>query len=193
MIYNRSNSCHHLDNRMRPRHHAAKSHSEANLPKLAFDKHSLKQSHIKIFQTPERGYSVSTLGSVLSICEGMDADCLLDGEAECDNEPGDENDRKPTLHQRQSIISGFSLNSVLSLVEGDCHVRGTSTSGDNPTICTTAPEDGVDNESKGPIENEQSGRNESVIERRGRTTTEERSQTGMVSVYCWTKLICILW
>ncbi|XP_068732803.1 multidrug resistance-associated protein 1-like isoform X2 [Montipora capricornis] len=180
VIYNRSNSCHHLDNRMRPRHHAAKSHSEANLPKLAFDKHSLKQSPIKIFATPERRYSVSTLGSVLSICEGLDADCLLDGEAECDNDPGDENDRKPTLHQRQSITSGFSLNSVLSLVEGDGHVRGTSTSGDNPAICTTAPEDGVDNESKGPIENEQSARNESVIERRGRTTTEERSQTGMV-------------
>lgn len=189
--YNRSVSCH-LGDQLQYRYHATKSRNEGNLDRLKMDMQAAKPS--KRLQRPDKHDSVSSLGSLnsyLSICEGLDADCSIEGEAVFSDDIAEENNRQllqasATVRQRQSVISGFSLNSLLSLVEADSHVNSTLTSGDNPTISLDVLEESRDSKDKVLNQNEPRERNESSEKGRegrttGRTTTEERSQTGRVS------------
>ena len=194
MAYQRSISCHLLGNQLQPRHQAAKSHSEVNLGRLVVDKHAGRHSPNKQLEKRDSVSSLRSLNSFLSVIEGVDADYAFEDEPVF-NEQTEEDDRtllqvKPTQHQRQSMISGVSVNSLLSVVEEDSHVlshvHNTSASADNPTIRILAPEDG-EKENKALPENGQSRNSESLIENRkerrgtGRTTSDERSQTGRVS------------
>ena len=189
----RSVSCHH-GNQLQYRYHATKSHDEAHLTRLRMEKNAAKHLSSKTLQRPNKRDSVSSLGSLnsyLSICEGLDAECLSEGEAVFSDDIAEGNDRlllqaSSTVRQRQSLISGFSLNSLLSLVEADGHVNSRLTSGDNPTISLDVLEESVDSEDKVLNENDSRERIESWDKRKegrtiGRTTTEERSPTGRVS------------
>ena len=191
--YHRSVSCH-LGNQLQYRYHATKSDDEAHLTRLRMDKNAAKHLSSKRLQRPSKRDTVSSLASLnsyLSICEGLDADCLIEGEAVFSDDIAEGNNRQllqasSTVRQRQSLISGFSLNSLLSLVEADGHVNSRLPSGDNQTIPLDVLEESVDSEDKELNENEPRERIESWEKRKegrtsGRTTTEERSQTGRVS------------
>ena len=195
VAYARSVSCHHLGNELRPRDHAEKSQSEVNLARLAVDKHPGKHSPIKHLQKLENRDSLASmrsLNSFLSVCEGVDADYMLEDDPLFDIEPDDDDrkavDSSPKLQHQQSGASNVSLNSLLTLAEED-------TSGikvDRPTIIIKGPEDSDEE----PVKE-----NKSLIEKRrwkstdpsagkrerrggtGRTTSDEKSQTGKVSLY----------
>ena len=194
MVYARSVSCHHLGNELRPRDHAGKSQSEVNLARLAVEKHSGKRSPIKHLQKLEKRDSLASmrsLNSFLSVCEGVDADYMLEDDTLLDIEP-DEDDGKAldsslNLQHQQSVVSNVSLNSLLTLAEED-------TSGievDRPSIIIKGPEDSVEEpvkENKSLIEKRRSESTDSPAgkrEKRGvtrRTTSDEKSQTGKVSL-----------
>ena len=131
-----------------------------------------------------------SLNSFLSGCEGMDADCMLEDDPLLDIEP-DEDDEKllessPKLKHQQSV-SDVSLNSLLTLAEED-------TSGieiDRPTIVIKGPEDSDEEpvkENKSLIEKRRSKNTDPPAVKRerrggtGRTTSDEKSQTGKVSL-----------
>ena len=195
VTYNRSISCHLLGNQLQPHVRATKSHSEANLAILAVDKRSPKYSPIKQLQNLEKRDSLGSLRSLnsfLSTCEGMDADYLVEDDSLFNIEPEEDDKRtlqvKPKLPQRHSMVSGMSVNSLLSLVEEDSHVHNTSTPADNPVICIKGPEDDAgehEMENQTLIENGHLPNTESAVEKKrggtGRTTSDERSQTGRVS------------
>ncbi|KAK2566746.1 Multidrug resistance-associated protein 1 [Acropora cervicornis] len=168
------------------RYHATKSHDEAHLTRLRMENKAAKHLSSKTLQRPNKHDSVSSLGSLnsyLSICEGLDAECLREGEDVFSDDIAEGNDRlllqaSSTVRQRQSLISGFSLNSLLSLVEADGHVNSRLTSGDNPTNSLDFFEESVDSEDKVLNVNESRERIESWDKRKegrtsGRTTTEE--------------------
>lgn len=152
------------------------------------DKHSPRHSPVKQPQKLEKHDSLSSLRSLnsyLSGCDGMDANYLLEDESVYEEDEKKFLHVKPDLRQRQSMISGGSLNSFLSLVEDD-HVRHTSASVDYPTIRISTPEDDK-KENKTVTEKEEFQNGELTTEKRkersrkGRTTSDERSQTGSVS------------
>ena len=122
----------------------------------------------------------------------MDADYMVEDDPLVDVEP-DEDDGKPLdstpkLQHQQSLATDASLNSLLTLAEGD-------TSGievDRPTIIIKGPEDSDEEpvkESKSLIEKRRSESTEPPARKRerrggtGRTTSDEKSQTGRVSLY----------
>ena len=184
----RSVSCHLLSNQPRPRDQTVKSHSDVNLARLVTDKRAAKHSPIKQLQKLERQDSLASLRSLnsyLSLCDGMDVDYLVEEESLFGDEP-EEGSRgvllqvNPKLRQRQSMISGVSVNSLLTLVEEDGHVTDAAALVDNPPICITAPKDNerenqVSRNTEFPID-ERKERRETA-----RTTSDENSQTGRVS------------
>ena len=195
VVYARSISCHHLGNQLHPRDHAGKSQSEVNLARLAVDKHAGKRSPTKHFQKLENRdslASIRSLNSFLSVCEGMDADYMVEDDPLLDIEPdGDDGkplDATPKLQQQQSVATDLSLNSLLTLAEED-------TSGievDRPTIIIKGPEDSDEEpvkESESLIEKRRSGSTDLPAGKRerrggtGRTTSDEKSQTGRVSLH----------
>ena len=195
MAYARSVSCHHLGNELHPRDHAGKSQSEVNLARLAVDKHAGKRSPIKHSQKLENRDSLASmrsLNSFLSVCEGMDADCMVEDDPLVDIEPekddGKPLDSTPKLQQQQSVATDVSLNSLLTLAEED-------TSGievDKPTIIIKEPEDSDEEpvkENKSLIEKRRLGSADPPAGKRvrrggtGRTTSDEKSQTGRVSLH----------
>ena len=158
------------------------------------DKNPGKRSPIKHLQKLENRDSLASmrsLNSFLSGCEGMDADCMLEDDPLLDIEP-DEDDEKllessPKLKHQQSVVSDVSLNSLLTLAEED-------TSGieiDRPTIVIKGPEDSDEEpvkENKSLIEKRRSKNTDPPAVKRerrggtGRTTSDEKSQTGKVSL-----------
>ena len=193
VAYHRSTSCHVLGNQPQLRDQAFKSNSEVNLARLAVDKRAAKHSPIKQLQKLEKQDSLTSLRSLnsyLSICEGMDANYLVEDDSVFNNEPEEGHGRllqvKPKLSKRQSMISGVSVNSLLSLVEEDGHVHDTLSLADNPAIFINAPEDD-ERENQTLNEHEQPINSASPTKERkerggtGRTTSDERSQTGRVS------------
>ncbi|CAH3177882.1 unnamed protein product [Porites lobata] len=191
--FHRSASCHLPGNVPHPRHQAATCHSEVNLERLAADKHTVKHSPIKQLQQLERQESFASLLSLnhqLSLCEGMDANDLVEEEFLFDDRETDEGDGrhlqvKPLLQQRHSMVSGISVNSLLSMVEKVNHVTDTQECPGNPAICITASEDGQ-GERQNIVSKEQLGNMECPTKiRKGRsdtarTTSDERSQAGTV-------------
>lgn len=194
VAYARSVSCHLLGNELHPGNHAGKSRSEANLAKLAIDKNAGKLSPVKQLQKPENRdsfASMRSLNSFLSVCEGMDADYLVEDDSFLNNEP-DEDDKKPlvftpNLQHRQSVASDVSVNSVLSLVEEDTAAGPVEV----PLLTVKEPEDSAveqEKENQDFIDTRQSGSTEPATEKRekrggtGRTTSDEKSQTGRVSL-----------
>ena len=194
VAYARSVSCHHLGNELRPRDHAGKSQSEVNLVRLAVDKDSGKRSPLKHLQKLENRDSLASmrsLNSFLSVCEGVDADYMLEDDTlldiESDEDDGKALDSSLNLQHQQSVASNVSLNSLLTLAEED-------TSGievDRPSIIIKGPEDSDGEpvkENKSLIEKRRSGSTDSPAgkrEKRGgtrRTTSDEKSQTGKVSL-----------
>lgn len=192
--FHRSASCHLPGNVPHPRHQAATCHSEVNLERLAADKHTVKHSPIKQLQQLERQESFASLLSLnhqLSLCEGMDANDLVEEEFLFDDGETDEGDGrhlqvKPLLQQRHSMVSGISVNSLLSMVEKVNHVTDTQECPGNPAICITASEDGQ-GERQNIVSKEQLGNMECPTKiRKGRsdtarTTSDERSQAGTVT------------
>ena len=190
VAYNRSVSCHHLGNELHPRHQAAKSQSEVNLARLIVDKQSGNRSPLKKLLDLENRHSLvsmHSLNSLLSGCEGLDANYEVEDEPLFDT-ANDEDETVSSLdvprnfqHQR-SVVSGASLNSLLSLVEEEESTKDRVEK--PPVICINEPED-----SPGMRENEGTGEREIVVEKRekkekkGRTTSDERSQTGRVGFY----------
>jgi len=131
-----------------------------------------------------------SLNSFLSVCEGLEADYMVEEDPLVDIEP-DEGvvkplDSTPKLQHQQSVASDVSLNSLLTLAEKD-------TSGievDTPTIIIKGPEDSDEEpvkENKSLIEKRPSGSADPTAGKRerrgrtGRTTSDEKSQTGRVS------------
>ena len=194
MAYARSISCHHLGNELHPRDHAGKSQSEFNLARLAVDKCAGKRSPINHLQTSENRHSLASrfsLNSFLSVCDELDVDYVLEDDPLLDIEPdGDDGqplDSTPKLQHRQSVATDFSLNSLLTLAEEDTSGIEVNT----PTIVIKGPED-IDEEqvkeNKSLIEKRPSGSTDPPAgkkDRRGgtrRTTSDEKSQTGRVSL-----------
>ncbi len=199
MTYARSVSCHLLGNELHSGNQAGKSLSEANLARLVIDKHAGKLSPVKQLQKLENRNSFASmhsLNSYLSGCEGMDADYLVEDDSFLNNEQ-DEDDGKPLvftpkLQHQQSVASDVSLNSVLSSVEKD-----TAGPVDLPVFSIKEPGDSTVEQAKenqSLIENRPSGNTEPAAEKRekrggtGRITSEEKSQTGKVSLYNVTDL-----
>ena len=194
VAYQCSISCHLQGNQLQPRHQATKSHSETNLARLVLDKRAERHSPIKQLEKRDSLSSLRSLNSYLSVVEGVDADYAFEDETVFNDETEEDDRRllqgKPKLRQRQSMISGVSVNSLLSVVEDDSHVlnhvNSTPASADNPTIRILAPEDD-ERENKTLPENGQSRNTESLTEKKkkrrgtGRMTSDERSQTGRVS------------
>lgn len=191
--FHRSVSCHLPGNVPHPRHQAATSHSEVNLERLAADKHTVKRSPIKQLQQLERQESLASLLSLnhqLSLCEGMDANDVVEEDFLFDEENDEDDGRhlqvKPLLQQRHSMVSGISVNSLLSMVEKVNHVTETQACSGNPTICLTAAEDD-EGERQNIVRKEQLGNREYPTKiRKGRsdtarTTSDERSQAGTVT------------
>lgn len=195
MAYARSVSCHHLGNELRPRDHAGKSQSEVNLARLAVDKNPGKRSpikHLKKLENRDSLASMRSLNSFLSGCEGMDTDYMLEDDPLLDIEP-DEDDGKllessPKLQHQQSVVSDVSLNSLLTLAEED----SSGIEVDRPTIILKGPEDSDEEpvkENKNLIEKRRSENTDPPAAKRerrggtGRTTSDEKSQTGKVSLY----------
>lgn len=200
VAYARSVSCHLLGNELHPVNHAGKSQSEANLTRLAIEKHAGKLSPVKQLQKLENRdsfASMRSLNSYLSGCEGMDADYLVEDDSFLNNEQ-DEDDGKPLvltpkLQHHQSVASDVSVNSVLSSVEED-----TAGPSDLPVFSIKEPEDSTVEQAKenqSLIENRRSGNTDPPAEKRekrggtGRTTSDEKSQTGKVSLYSVTDIL----
>ena len=187
--FHRSVTCHLPGNVPHPRHQAATSHSEVNLERLTADKHTVKRSPIKQLQQLERQESLASLLSLnhqLSLCEGMDANDVVEEDFLFDGE-NDEDDGRHLLQQRHSMVSGISVNSLLSMVEKVNHVTETQACPGNPTICLTAAEDD-EGERQNIVRKEQLGNREYPTKiRKGRsdtarTTSDERSQAGTVTI-----------
>lgn len=157
------------------------------------DKHPGKRSPIKHLQKLENRDSLASmrsLNSFLSGCEGMDADYMLEDDPLLDIEPNEDDEKllesSPKLKHQQSV-SDVSLNSLLTLAEED-------TSGieiDRPTIVIKGPEDSDEErvkENKSLIEKRRSKNTDLPAVKRerrggtGRTTSDEKSQTGKVSL-----------
>ena len=193
VTYARSVSCHHLGNQLRPRDHAGKSQSEVNLARLAVDTHSGKRSPIKHLQKLENRDSLASmrsLNSFLSGCEGMDVDYMLEDDTllgiELDEDGGKLLESSPKLQHQKSIACDVSLNSLLTLAEEDT----SKIEDDRPTIIIKGPEDSDEEPVKENNRLIETRRSESTDppagkrERRGgtgRTTSDEKSQTGKVS------------
>ncbi len=195
VAYARSVSCHLLGNELHPGNHAGKSKSEANLARLVIDKQAGKLSPVKQQQKLENRNSFASmrsLNSFLSGCEGMDADYLIEDDSFLNNEQ-DEDDENPLvftpkLQRQQSAASDVSVNSVLSSVE-----EVSAGPVDLPVFSIKEPEDSTVEQAKENqrlIENRRSGNTElPAAEKRekrggaGRITSEEKSQTGKVSLY----------
>lgn len=198
VAYNRPVSCHHVGNELHPRHQAAKSQSEVNLARLIVDKQSGNRSPLKKLLDLENRHSLvsmHSLNSLLSGCEGLDANYEVEDEPLFDT-ANDEDETVSSLdvprnfqHQR-SVVSGASVNSLLSLVEEE---EGTKDRVEKPpVICINEPEDSRgmrEKENESLLANEGTGEREIVVEKRekkektGRTTSDERSQTGRVGFY----------
>ena len=194
VAYARSVSCHHLGNERRPRDHAGKSQSEVNLARLAVDKHTGKRSPIKHLQKLENRNSLASmrsLNSFLSGCEGMDADYTLEDDPLLGIEPGEDGGKllefSPKLQHQKSVASDVSLNSLLTLEEADTSEIAV----DRPRIIIKGPEDSDEEpgkENKSLIEKRQSESTDPPAGKRerrggtGRTTSDEKSQTGKVNL-----------
>ncbi|XP_022801988.1 multidrug resistance-associated protein 1-like isoform X2 [Stylophora pistillata] len=193
VAYNRSVSCHHLGNELHPRHQAAKSQSEVNLARLVVEKQSGNQSPLKKLQYLENRHSfvsLLSLNSLLSGCEGLDANYAVEDEPIFDN-ANDEDEAvsslgvPPNFQHQRSVVSGVSVNSLLSLVEEDIEDRVEKP----PVIFINEPEDSPsirEKENESLLAKEGNVERENIVEKRekkgkaGRTTSDERSQTGRV-------------
>ena len=196
VAYNRSVSCHHLGNHLHPRHQAAKSQSEVNLARLVVEKQSGNQSPLKKLQYLENRHSfvsMLSLNSLLSGCEGLDANYEVEDEPIFDN-ANDEDEAvsslgvPPNFQHQRSVVSGVSVNSLLSLVEEDIEDRVEKP----PVIFINEPEDSPsirEKENESLLAKEGNVERENIVEKRekkgkaGRTTSDERSQTGRVGFH----------
>ena len=189
MTCERSVSCHLPGNKLHPHQQAGKSQSEVNLARLVVDKHAGNRSPVKQLQKLEHRdsfASMRSLNSFLSVCEGLDANYEVEDESLFDNEPV-KDDRtalefSPELHHQRSVVSGVSVNSLLSLIEDTKgHVDRP------PVICIKEPEDSPDIKEKenqtlitnGELPAEKSEKRGGT----GRITSDEKSQTGRVGLH----------
>ena len=195
MTFERSVSCHILGNELQSHHSATRSQSENNLARLVDDKQPGNRSPVKQVQRLENRDSCATirsLNSFLSTCEVLDANAEVEDDSLFDDVPV-EDDRMPLdfstkLHHQRSVVSGVSVNSLSSLKEDTKgHVDRP------PMICTCMKEsedspDMKEKETQSLITNRDLPAEKS--EKRcgtGRTTSDERSQTGRVGLYNGTK------